>query len=672
MKKSIFSRFLIKAIALTCATVCLFGSLSACSCNGEKPDDGGIVTPIDGDYKQEVTVTDKFIVPENQSTCSYSILIPANRDENLSIAIDELQLGIKACTGYEMPITENYVEGNKYISVGNTKLYQDNKSAVDGKELGKTDTRILTVDDNVIIIGGDNEYTVYSVYAFMEKSFGFKWYTIADYAVNKANSIKLMNFDYRDKPDILIRCLYNWDCWAPAASTIPVTVRNRRMRCHGFDESFVCDGHTVINTIMKKERYMEDHPEWYTKSGYSTAYNEVGQLCLTNEELIVEFIERCKELIIAKPDCQFMQLGMEDDWNACVGEQYNEENKHKCTCVQQAKDIYGSTDKNRAGNFIIFANRVARELNAWMKDYFNDPSKEMYFPIYAYFHNLNAPVTQDEKGNYVPIMYDKDNDGVSDIIPDEHVMVMYAPLNNDFTYSIGDERNSAITTMVKQWQALTSNVIMYSYSIDYNAFEFPWNNLTTMQGSYTFAMETNFAGYIEEDATYYHYPSMQRLKNYVMSQMWWDGTQSVDELAFEFIDFYYKPVASEFKEYYKALKQFLIYQQEELKRPSPILNAAYAKAEYWPKDAVDVFDNMLNDMLNKLEPYKQISNDVYQAYFDRVNIEKIWTTTCYLENYGQYFNDSDYNGMVDFYKTYASEYKIRSDKIDEKVAKWRR
>ena len=86
------------------------------ACNNNAPTE-----PIEPDLS-----TGKFIVTE-QKTSDYSILIPEDADKEINFAASELQFGIEAATGYQMPITVNYVSGNKYLSIGDTALYQFNK-----------------------------------------------------------------------------------------------------------------------------------------------------------------------------------------------------------------------------------------------------------------------------------------------------------------------------------------------------------------------------------------------------------------------------------------------------------------------------------------------------------------------------------------------------------------
>ena len=595
--------------------------LSVVAC---KKDDGGDNSPID---------TGKYIVKDCAS--EYTILMPEKRDENLNVAVSELQLGIEKTTGYKMPMTTVYTEGKKYLSVGKTQLYLNNKAIVDGDGLEKTELRVLTINDNVIMIGGENEYTVYAVYDFMEKSFGFKWYAFDACYVSETDVIPLYNLDWTDKPVMSMRCLYQWDFWVDAEQQ---ALRCRRMRVHEFKEfHFIPAGHNMIGTVIPKSVYAAEHPEWFSKPTGGLSYTEAGQLCVTNPELIKEFIRRTKQLITENwgdGSNKYFMIGMEDAWDAC-----------ECDLCKAKLAINGS----HTGNWIEFANTVSREINAWVKEL--DPEKTIYFPMFAYFFTEEAPVKEVD-GKYVP--YNEN------VVPDPEVLMLYAPLNNSFTYAFNDPRNSKTYTTLKKWHAVAKdNFMMYSYAFTADSMH-PMNDLVTLGGSVAQAVENNYYGWIEESGTYFRFASMQPLKNYVRAKLFWGTEKSVDELAFEFIDFYYGPVAQEFKQYYISLKQWQTYQMEELDIFISILGYQYITVQNWPVNVIDGFAASIEDMLAKIEVYKNIDTNLYDTYFRRINTEKIWTTWSYCTLHGKYFNDLEFNQMLDFLTKYMFEYKVRA------------
>ena len=598
--------------------------------------------------------TDGYIVDKN-GISAYKILTPEILDDNLEIAVSELQYGIEQTCGYKMETTDEYESGKKYLSIGRTQLYENNKETVVKGKLNRTDVRVVTLsDDSVVMIGGNSEYTVYAVYEFMEYSFGFKWYTNVDAKIVKSDNIRLMDFDLLDSPDISYRSFHQYEY--EYETTGGAQLNARRMRVLGFSEDFITrEGHT-LSQIMPLAKYATEHPEWFTNptgSDYDD-YNNGTQLCLTNEEMTAQFIENCKELILNNFDKTYFMIGIND-------------NKRYCTCANcvalaKKNNANGTDNGERTGNFIIFANKVVREIKSWVKTI--DPDKELIFPIFAYFHTVNAPV-KEVNGKYVPV-----ND---DVIPDESIAVMYAPLENDFTYSFDDSRNLAINSTLTKWQAVTNNIIVYSYGVPYGANSMlPMNNLLTMGGSYSMAAKNNYAGYLEESNTTSLYAGQEKLKTYISSSVWWDASRSVDDYAYEFIDFYYAPVATEFKQYYADLKQFQTYQIETLGLRVGIQSAKYNEAQYWPYGSIMHFSNALDNMLDKIKGLKVTDPVAYQTYFDRINIEKLWVNYALCQFYSSKYNASDYLSLVDFMNEYMLQYNVGASSRERLVSSWKK
>ncbi len=645
------SKVLKRGIALTLAVItCL--SIAACKSCNDSPDSSS-------DSENNPVATGKYIVKPD-GTSDYAILMPKEKDEKLNIAVSELQLGIELCTGYTMSATTDYVEGRKYLSIGDTALYQDNKTVVDGDGLEYSELRVVTADENVIMMGGSTESVAYAAYEFMEASFGFKWYTFEDYYIEESDSIELLNFNLTEKPKLEFRCLFQYDYM----DNDDETRRNLRMRTHGWYDSFILQGHNMIGVIMPKELYGEAHPEWYSRPNKVTEKPAAGQLCVTNEECLAEFIERTKQLILENWDNgskSYFMIGMEDNWEVCT-----------CpTCMEQSK-INGG----HSGNYIIFVNKVSRAINEWVKTII--PNKTIYFPMYAYFYTIDAPVVETDNREYVPAN--------ENVIPDKEVLILYAPLKNPFTYSFDDERNDITYKALTKWEATTNgNLLVYSYSFNEssNAF-YPFNDLITMGGSIGRALKNGYFGWLEESVTRDHDTNMPALRNYVRAQLWWGTDKSVDELAWEFIDYFYRPVAEEFKAYYSDLKQWLTYLVEE--KPNynekgevvsrgikvEVGGVSYSDAENWPINVIDHLDGQLEAMIEKLEPLKKLDLDKYQMYFDRVNMERLWTSYAYCNSYKKYLQKEEFLALIDFIDKYSREYYVLSrENLYSTLESWR-
>lgn len=619
-------------ITITSLTLAVAMSSLACVC-ADPQTSGGLTSD-----NEELVDTGAFIVDKGQS--SYQILIPANADKNEKLAADELQFGIKACCGLELPITSDYSPNQSYLSVGKTPLYVENEAEVIGDGLERLEAKVVTVDDDVIMIGHSTEYSLYAAYDFMEKSFGFKWYTFEDYSVSGSNSIKLYDFEFSNIAKMAYRNLFEFE-YITMGDTF---TKARRMRCYDFNSDGYTPGHAQSH-IIPKSKYMTEHPEWFSRNDtFGTDPYSNGQLCLTNEELIAEFIKNVKEIILEKYNAgkkgSFCNISMADAFDPCQCE----------SCAALSAELYGRPDNplERSAVEIWFGNRVARAVNEWYSELTG--GEELTFYMLAYFHNEQAPVKELENGEYVVVD--------ERAIPDDNLMLCFAPLGSDLTYSLNDDRSGTVKETLEKWFSFDSNIGIYEYATPYGAPMYPAQNLINMEGSYSWAIENGAAGYLDEGATQYNWPSMQKLKNYVMSQKWWGVDKTVDELAMEFIDFYYEPVAEEFKTYYIELKQFMTYQTEVLGKRFAVDDSRYGSTEFWPKGIVDHFDRQLLKMLEEIKYLEAENPKQHQKYFDRINIERLWTNYSYIFNHASYLSPQRNNEIVDYLIKYMSRYNV--------------
>lgn len=598
--------------------------------NLSKPDDT-VIYPATG----------KYIVKDGVS--DYEILVPkGDLDWSLTYAVEEIQYGFKKSCGYEMKSTDTVTQGKKYISVGKTDLYLENEEAISPTKPEDLQTRVVTYGDNVFCFAKSTNFTTFSVYRFLNLTLGWKAYACDDVYVDNLKDVKLYEINDTDKADMEIR----------RAATSRYYVRDNdyynyeqykrftRMLLNNYTDNFFSGGHNVILQILPKDIYQEKHPEWYTQpNSVMKEGEELGQLCLTNEEMTEEFIKRVKEIILADDDFDrksYFMIGMQDNYGKCM-----------CSnCVELAKrNNANGEDITRAGNFIMFANKVSKAVNEWIKTI--DPDKEIWFPIYAYYHNVNAPVRQLADGSYEPVN--------ENVIPEKHVVIDFAPLKNDLTYAYTDDRNVQVNEQLKQWGALTNKIILYYYRVNYGLKILPINDIITVPQAIKDSVARGYVSVNTSDGAS-EGTCMNDLKMYVYSQMMWDSSKSTDALAYEFIDYWYKPIADEFKEYYNSLKAWQYRQTEELSPFPQCQDSSWQNAKFWPKGVIDGFVKQVKGMIEKLEPLKTSDPVAYKKYFDRVNCELIWHYYLYMQNYKKYFNESEKNEMKEFLIKYCYEY----------------
>ena len=624
-KSTLFKLITFLLVVVSCFSVC--GCTQAPSSSGYKP-------------KEELTFekTGSYLFKDGQS--EYQILIPEVTDWYSDFASKELQFGIKEATGYTMPITSIYNEGNKYLSVAETALYLENKEQIDGQGHKFNEARITTIGNNVFFTGDTTEYACYAAYDFMEFTFGFKWYHFEQFVVDKSNEIPVYKINNSNIPSAEFRWFFQYDF---ITAQNPNAQQNAtRLRTWALNEShYGIFGHNAT-WVLKKENYTTEQREaWFSiphTHSQDPDHNK-GQLCMTNEDLLAEYIKQVK-IIIEKENfsksmfCQFMN----DEFHSCM-----------CSnCVALSEEMYGRADdpNNRAALEIRFTNKVSQAINEWLEEV--RPGKRINFITEAYAYNRKAPVKLDENGNYVPVH--------PDAVPIETVYISLVP-GGTHEIAMSNPKNSGYENM-NQWMSLTKNNVYYSYGVPYYNNVYPMPDLNYLGQDLKLAAD-QCSGYMEEAHSASRYGQMQPLRQYVTSQMLWDSSKNFDELAFEFIDVFYAPVAQEFKDYYVQLKQFFAWQVDVADMVLKITDTQiYCQDKYWPKGTIDAFDEMLDNMLNheKLLAVKELNEEQYKEYWDRINVEKLWVYNCYVRNHDDKFTKEVHNARIDYMIKYMDEY----------------
>ena len=607
---------LIKKIIIFALTAVLALSVLACG----NADNGGETEP----KKWE---NSGYNVVENGRS-DYTIVIPENADYDESMAADELQYFLEESTGVTLPIVKENKVGKtgKILSVGKTAMLEKAGITLDSKALGTSGHKLVTKGDNLFMSGAKGEGSVYAVYSFLENTLGLNIYAYDDFYIEKTDTVELFKFDETINPAISRRSAF-FMYWEDYDEYYKVLNARRLKLCLPHD-NYIAFGHNMINEILPHAKYAAKHPEWYSKPIITSGeVIDIGQLCLTNDELRAEFVRRGIELVNKYPDKDYFMIGMED-------------NNDYCTC-DGCKAALAANDGICSAVFINFVNKVAEEIDAYLAE--NDPDRNLYYFMYAYNYNVNAPV-KEVNGEYVPI-----NDGA---VTRDNVVVVYAPLVESYSYSYADaEHNEVMNTAIRQWTAVTKNFYFYSYS--YNIWEMyaPFNNLATMQQNYAYAAENNFFYTYEES---FRQVSLARLKMYLMGKLMWNPYQNTDELAYDFIEHYYGPVAGSFKQYYAEHRQWLNYMRDELGYKSLVIADTFS-SKYYPKALLDGWYSDFEAMVAELEPLKTTDPEAYEKYLVRIKAEEISIEYMLLELHFMSFSRDRLVKMIDDVEKYASE-----------------
>ena len=133
----------------------------------------------------------------------YRIVIPAKADFYENYAKDELLDLYKMATGKTLAVVNDSVlfESNaKIISIGRTNLLLESNVKAEYSALGRDGYRIALDGDSLFLVGGGSYGTVYSVYGFMERQFGYKFYNPDEIYFAKPENNVIGEYDVTEIP----------------------------------------------------------------------------------------------------------------------------------------------------------------------------------------------------------------------------------------------------------------------------------------------------------------------------------------------------------------------------------------------------------------------------------------------------------------------------------------
>lgn len=568
---------------------------------------------------EEFQFTSYDLVKDGAS--DYSVLVPANADENALYAASELIWFFREATGVTLGILRDdgsYNENSKCISIGETPLFLAQNVEVDMDALEWDGYRIFRKESNLFIVGGKGKGDIYGVYEFMERNFGVKVYAEDEILVPAARDMKLLDIDLTETPDIATRAFTSYQ------ATYKSEQLRTRMRLNGNQENWIYFSHSTF-LILPKETYYNDHRDWYS--------TDSTQLCLTNEEMTQEFIKNTVDLVRANPDDRFIMLGLEDVNTFCECE----------NCAAQVREV------KESGVMLRFVNKVAKAVNEFIAE--NQPGREFYVVFYAYYKTEDPPVKY-ENGKYAVL--------APDLTPEDNVAVMFAPLYADFSHSLLDGTyNASCSERLQGWKAIFSdgNLFARYYAAQFGYYFVPFNNWPALQGNYKLLKDIGCPYVYNQGAHSANTGNFQEMTLWVNSQLMWDTDRNTNELIDEFIDVYYKDAAEEISEYFGLLRaHYAILQVENglYAYPTMSYRDLYKTAEVWPREFLLQALSLFDSALEKLEPLGTADPAMYEKLSMRVRVERLTPIYFILELYSAYYTEADLREMINEFETVTS------------------
>jgi len=450
---------------------------------------------------------------------SYVIVSPDAPIPSEVTASTELQTYIRQSTGVNLPIINqsSLKSGAPAIMLGPTRFAEKVGITPRGPEKWV----IKTVGNRLVLTGGRPRGTLYAVYHFLEDVMGVHWWTMWEETVPKLAVLSVGTLDLSGEPGFSYRDIYDAEIPWPKE----FYARNR-INGHFSMIPWQYGGaiqygppyhvHT-FNLYFPPGEYFASHPEYFSLSKGQRVYN--GQLCLTNPDVLSEWILKMKDYIktsYAEADKKGVPRPVyfsvsQNDWEG------------SCEC-DNCKAIYEK--EGHSGLSLMFVNAVAEEIE---KEY-----PDVLVDTLAYWFYQEAPKT---------------------IKPRDNVRIRLCDSSEDIFHSIDHLNNKDGLRRLKAWSKITKHLDIWKYGVVYSPnLPLPSQlNYSDDVKEYKMAgvqgMFMEFENILTTD--------MWDMKAWMLAKVYENPYADSDTLVKQFTDGYYGPAGQYIREYLITLQKAL-------------------------------------------------------------------------------------------------------------------
>ncbi len=277
------------------------------------------------------------------------IVLPADADETVALAAEELNLHLRLMSGMELPVVEQSEEGRPPVYLG----------APDQEWAADADLASLVFDgfvveaagERLVLAGNVPDGTINAVYWLLER-LGVRWYIPTDLGMNVPEMATVTIPEMRERVEPAFVCRKNHGIERSIRGHGDAWQRRVRITDMDLNVPFNRYSHNLAN-IVRIDQYAETHPEYFPLINGERRIPTLShgwQPCTSNPEVVQLAIEAARTWWEQHPEANFFSVGMNDGrgWCECDA----------CT----AMDIPGHTFRGRdvkSERYFTFVKQVA-------------------------------------------------------------------------------------------------------------------------------------------------------------------------------------------------------------------------------------------------------------------------------------------------------------------------
>ena len=391
--------------------------------------------------------------------------------------------------------------------------------------------------NGAFMLGGGGEMgPEYAAYTLLEL-LGCRKYSPRDSFIPEMENLRLPDFP----PTVETPAFPYRELWYEPASDDAWARWHKLKTRTRKDEEWGMFVHTFDKLCPAKE-YFAEHPEYFAFNG---AQHSPGQLCLSNDTVLQIVTATLLEKIREKPDARYWSVSQNDNYDYC-----------KCSRCAASDRQYGSP----AGTLLAFVNNVAAAF----------PDKTI--STLAYQYTRQAP---------------------TGIRPADNVSICLCSIVCNRGRTIEDGCPD-FARDVREWSALTSNLMIWDYVVQFRSYLSPFPNWHTLQPNLRFFKE-NKVQMIFEQGSGRDRSEFSDMRAYLLAKLMWNPDANMDSILTDFGKGYYGAAQPYIWEYIHQLTENLInsdkwlgiYSTPQMEAHSFLCETCVADYLDWMKKAID-------------------------------------------------------------------------------------
>lgn len=453
------------------------------------------------------------------STCEYSIVLPEDASLSQKLAAEELKNYIEESCGASLAIvTSNSNLPAKSIVLGHHNIAANEVKKTTIEELEDEGFCFKFSENHIIIFGSPVRGTLYGVYSFLEEFLGIKFLDPEFTVVPKVENVALPIIETIHKPSFDFRMvtylkLLDPEYTAKVKCNMNPFAEPEQGGCYLLSTAHLT--HTFYQLVSPK-KYYEEHPEYFALVNGERVSN-MGQLCLSNPAVAEIAAKNVLKWFDDDPRVMSMGVIQNDIFNYC-----------ECENCKAIENEHGGV---HSAPIIKFCNMIAEKVKQ------KYPDQEKYIHTIAYTYSLEPPIGLDvhERVIVVPC----------DMYPDcaDHAPIGQDPLTEEYL------------EIVKKWIAITENVLVWHYAVDFVHFLLPFPNFRALYENAKIYHDLGVKGILYQATTQLGvYGEFEEFRNWFSYKVLWNTDVEYEKIVNDFIEGYYGPAAQTIREYFNALQ----------------------------------------------------------------------------------------------------------------------